>query len=533
MHAAKSNQGVASVMERATKQGVEPAATGKKKQTGADLDGGLLLLPLCDVAGYSCFVTWAFAVGWDKGVSPVGQGGELDFLILRCALFGGVALATCFLLLTGGSALAGIRGKIWEALAPALCMGLAATLFAPLPFELVAALWFFAGAGQAATFFLWGARFRVLSRRQQLYTVCGAFGVGGLMLSLFPFVDQSVVSPTVSLLPIASYVLLLFAYRQYAGREEETAEWKTTAPLSGGLRKLRAQIPFEEDRRFIILKGLFTLLYSISLGFAACAALADWLYPANGVVIGFGNAIAALIMVMVLRDRERAVCNILPKLFLPVTSFCYLFLGVLWPTEWVLVCAVVLFVLFGCYEILNAHTAYAYSSYDSVRCLWELYASKAGNSVGFFFGWGFATASLFVFEADTTTLLALCFFMVSLAVVVDTALFKEMKLEFREVVVDNEPTLEVLDPKAIESVIQGKGRWSRTCDELAEQYKLSPRQKEIFLLLARGRNVQFIREELVLSTPTVKSHIYNIYQKMGVHSHQELIDLVENKVRES
>ena len=93
--------------------------------------------------------------------------------------------------------------------------------------------------------------------------------------------------------------------------------------------------------------------------------------------------------------------------------------------------------------------------------------------------------------------------------------------------------MEVLDPKAIESVIQGKGRWSRTCDELAEQYKLSPRQKEIFLLLARGRNVQFIREELVLSTPTVKSHIYNIYQKMGVHSHQELIDLVENKVRES
>lgn len=35
----------------------------------------------------------------------------------------------------------------------------------------------------------------------------------------------------------------------------------------------------------------------------------------------------------------------------------------------------------------------------------------------------------------------------------------------------------------------------------------------------------------MLSTPTVKSHIYNIYQKMGVHSHQELIDLVENGVK--
>ena len=114
---------------------------------------------------------------------------------------------------------------------------------------------------------------------------------------------------------------------------------------------------------------------------------------------------------------------------------------------------------------------------------------------------------------------------------VDTALFKEMKLEFREVVVDNEPTLEVLDAKNYEALLQGRGRWSRACEELAEQYKLSPRQKEIFLLLAKGRNVQFIRDELVLSTPTVKSHIYNIYQKMGVHSHQELIDMVENGVK--
>ncbi len=392
-------------------------------------------------------------------------------------------------------------------------------------------LWLIAGVGQAATFFLWGLRFRLLSRKQQLYTVCGAFAIGGLMLSLFPFVSQSVVAPTVALLPVASYVFLRFAYRQYAGRADEAVEWKVSHALSGGLSKLKAQIPFEEDRRFIILKGLFTLLYSVSLGFVACAALAGWLYPENGVVIGFANVAAALIMVVVLRERERDVCNVLPKLFLPVTCFCYLLLGILWPTEGVLACAAVLFVLFGCYEILNAHTAYAYSSYDAVRCLWELTSSKAGNSVGFFFGWVLGAASLFFFEVNTTTLLVLCFFIVSIAVVVDTALFKEMKLEFREVIIDNEPLLEVLDPKAIESVIQGRGRWSRTCDELAEQYRLSPRQKEIFLFLAKGRNVQFIRDELVLSTPTVKSHIYNIYQKMGVHSHQELINLVEDSIK--
>lgn len=518
-------------MERAEKGAADPAAETKQKKAGQqEAASGPALLPLCDVAGYACFVTWAFVVGWDRGVSPLGGRGELDFFVCRCALFAGVACATCVLFLLGGSVLAGSRERLRTVAFPLLCMALAVPLFVRLPGWAVAALWFAGGIGQAGTFFLWGSRFRVLSRKQQLYTVCGAFAVGGCMLSLFPFIDQSVVAPTVALLPLASYVLLLFAHRQYDGEEGPSAK-REASFIEGGVRRLRTQIPFEEDRKFIVLKGLFALLYSVSLGFAACASLASWLYPGNAVVIGFGNVVAALVMVAVLRRRERDVCNVLPKLFLPVTSFCYLFLGALWPTEGVLVCAVVLFVLFGCYEILNAHTAYAYSSYDAVRCLWELYSSKTGNSVGFFLGWACATASLFCFEASTTTLLVLCLFMVSLAAVVDTALFKEMKLEFREVVVDNEPTLEVLDAKNYEALLQGRGRWSRACEELAEQYKLSPRQKEIFLLLAKGRNVQFIRDELVLSTPTVKSHIYNIYQKMGVHSHQELIDMVENGVK--
>lgn len=523
-----------SVVDQAMKgaAGRSGARQSGKPET-SDLAEGPVLLPLCDVAGYACFVIWAFVVAWDRGVVPLGAGGTLDFALLRCALFAGVALATCLLFFTGGVVHIKARSRVGKTLFPIFCTGCAITLFVPLPSSVVLTLWFLGGMGQAVMFFLWGARFQVLSRRQQLYTVCGAFLSGGCMLSLSPFVGQSVIAPTVALLPLASCVLLFFAHRQYAGGEEKIAARQASVSLSGGIGKLRAQIPFEEDRRFIILKGLFAFLYSMSLGFAACAALAGWLYPMNGVVIGFGNAITALVMAAVLRVRERDVCNILPKLFLPVTSFTYLFLGVLWPTEGVLACAAVLFVLFGCYEVLNAHTAYAYSSYDAVRCLWELYSSKTGNSAGFFLGWTFATLILFFLEADTTMLLVICFFMVSIAVVVDTALFKEMKLEFREVIVDDEQVLEVLDPKSIEPAMQGRGRWSRTCDELAEQYKLSPRQKEIFLLLAKGRNVQYIKDALVLSAPTVKSHIYSIYQKMSIHSHQELINAIEEAIKKS
>ena len=47
-------------------------------------------------------------------------------------------------------------------------------------------------------------------------------------------------------------------------------------------------------------------------------------------------------------------------------------------------------------------------------------------------------------------------------------------------------------------------------------------------LLAHGRNAAYIQEKLVLSRNTVKTHVQNIYAKLGVHSQQELIDVVES-----
>lgn len=62
---------------------------------------------------------------------------------------------------------------------------------------------------------------------------------------------------------------------------------------------------------------------------------------------------------------------------------------------------------------------------------------------------------------------------------------------------------------------------------IARDKRLSPREREVFALLARGRNRAYIREELVIGDETVKSHIKNVYRKCELHSQQELIDLVE------
>ena len=65
-------------------------------------------------------------------------------------------------------------------------------------------------------------------------------------------------------------------------------------------------------------------------------------------------------------------------------------------------------------------------------------------------------------------------------------------------------------------------------DALSAQCGLTERETEIFALLARGRNGQFIMDKFVISRNTVKTHVKHIYVKLDVHSQQELIDLVEN-----
>ena len=66
------------------------------------------------------------------------------------------------------------------------------------------------------------------------------------------------------------------------------------------------------------------------------------------------------------------------------------------------------------------------------------------------------------------------------------------------------------------------------CDYLASLGSLTPRETEIFLLIAKGRSTPRIQEELNVSANTVNTHTSHIYAKLKVHSRQELLDLIED-----
>ena len=49
----------------------------------------------------------------------------------------------------------------------------------------------------------------------------------------------------------------------------------------------------------------------------------------------------------------------------------------------------------------------------------------------------------------------------------------------------------------------------------------------MLFLLAKGRTISFIADDLSVSFNTAKSHIRHVYVKTGVHTRQELLDMVE------
>lgn len=71
-------------------------------------------------------------------------------------------------------------------------------------------------------------------------------------------------------------------------------------------------------------------------------------------------------------------------------------------------------------------------------------------------------------------------------------------------------------------------RLSKQCVVLQERFGLSARETEVMELIARGRSVASIAEELFISENTVRTHSKHIYTKLDIHSRQELGELLKD-----
>lgn len=146
-------------------------------------------------------------------------------------------------------------------------------------------------------------------------------------------------------------------------------------------------------------------------------------------------------------------------------------------------------------------------------------AISAGQFMGMALGWLLATRLSLPVSSLATAELAIVLLLVVVSMVFLGNRDALDSLGFEDVL----PAEALLDTQS-----EHKQRnWLARCDVVAQRQRLTPREREIMIMLAKGRNIPFIQKELVVSSGTVRTHVRNLYKKLAVHDRQELISLIE------
>lgn len=68
------------------------------------------------------------------------------------------------------------------------------------------------------------------------------------------------------------------------------------------------------------------------------------------------------------------------------------------------------------------------------------------------------------------------------------------------------------------------------CTLLGEQHGLTEREVEVMIGFSQGNSLRKVAESLFIFMSTAQTHVKSLYRKLGIHSKQELIDLVSTQM---
>ena len=449
------------------------------------------MLPVAS-AGFASFWAWFYLVLLSP--YPASHAGDLS-LVLKLAFLVGVLAVLLLVYLKRDLFSRTEHDPLpWAAALLSLPLGLLNLVahYAAVPPAAFFAAWFLGGCGFSLIFLLWPKVFMV-GWQKDVGAYLSASALAGAVVYLFacellpPYGDVALV-----LLPLASLAVLHYVRTHIVGSEQE--------PDS----------PLEQTRLFPLTGftvAVFGALFGIAL-YLLCANLdaVDPLAVAAAVACGAGLHLA--LSVLVKRYVPFGTAEKVALLLLVVGFLGLAFLG---PG---LMLACCLFIV-GVYVYLDFSNLSALVGFASGHPspFWRIARGQLVLPAGMIVSWSlcmaieYANPSLFAYVPYLALGLLL-----ALALLAAFVPFK-----------DN-----TFADKTVKAEIVEGGYFKQRCNQAAQTYKLSNREGEILYDLAKGRNAQFIADELNISAYTAKTHVYHIYQKMGINSQQELISIVDS-----
>lgn len=354
--------------------------------------------------------------------------------------------------------------------------------------------------------------------------VWGVIGAGAWQIALVA-VSVDVARWVVALAALLSAALLVISRRSYQRRAEATEPPapKTVRPLQTDATP-RFRFRFSLKDAFLSPKtfsGYIATIFLVSI--VLMGAYSQWRGQQDGQLVsmlvqvssGFGFMLTALIVSLLGRSvRDKSLFYVCQTIVLPV-ALGALYIGTAFQGPGVSLSVILFDAAYATILFVIWISPNVFETDDAFIVVWTGFLSyKLGWFVGVLTTASIAHTS-FAWLGNVTVVAAfLCLVVQSSAFVIGNLL------------PNAQSPAETTEPGAQQF------RLEDVCGKLAERYGLTARERDVLLLLAKGRTASYIARDLVVSEPTVRTHMSHIYRKMNVASHQELLDLVDQSAKE-
>ena len=484
--------------------------------------------------GSALVLAWSFFLLWSPASFMLPALSDQQAHFLRMFFFLGAALSGIAMAPLSKTLLVG-KGEIPICLVLLILM-VQVTLLAylpPIPGQLAWLSWTLAGLGMGGFLFLW-TKYMTLMQMRKLFFLHGlSWTIGGMLFLICLHLPWGIhlIGPFVIIAAILQLSI------------------QTHQDLRTELLRTRPEGAFSL-KGFFKNSQLFSLGYSVGYGFILSYITTAGFSPGSSSLIATVMVLTAALYMLNMYLRFRNPGLFLYSFIIPL-SFIFMAGAVgSRSTLWTCIFAGLSLFLFVWSDLTNATTAVV-----SARFHKENYSLFFGFTRGLTYlamltGWALAYWAGFISQGGSGLYLAAALAFACLAFLVSATFFDKDRLTlalsyavgaadyekrsqaepllrfFDEDDLfdlrDDEPAVEVVETTRLEDPLE------EAIEIVAMEYHLSSREYEVLTYLAHGRNAEYIAKKLVISMATAKSHTYNIYTKLGVHSRQELMDLVES-----
>ena len=449
--------------------------------------------------GLGLLLAWVYCTWFSVGIFPAGD--EAAHTTLRDSLaFSAIGLVALV-----------FRRNKEKPLGPSaiLCAAIivTATTFAFFVFDNPAVLLVASALGGLASALLWVGWGEIFCRIDPTITESCipssllAFVVASLVVYLLPAPVSGILS---ALFPLLSCVMLLLC--------------NSTQPEDFSFQTPRE--PFSSVFPSLVKLALCSMVCSIATGFVTTSVTPEiTLFDASGYLPAYiaGGVVAGAVSLFTIHHASRLDFSSLYEWAIPliVASLCCYAMDseVLNTIALVLACSAALYAEVLFLVIFARITAIGFCLPSETFGIF-----RAAAQLGFMLS---GILSMWV-VASGIQHLPICLVLICISVVM-LPLFMHLQRRFEAAPIQEESKSAL--PAHNTSTPQDEE--TDAISRIVADFKLSAREAEVLGYLGKGRSVPYMRETMVLSKSTIETHIRHIYSKTGVHSKQELLDLIE------